>query len=82
MKRPDAAYLHRGQERIPLELALLEGDFGDGFEHWSASVHLELHDRVTLQGVLAGVVVHFQNGFLVRTGSPDGVALIRSEPTP
>ena len=80
MPRPTAAFLLRAGERIPLELTQMPGNFSDGHDHWSAGVRLERHDRFTVKDVHAGCVIHFENGFLVRSTNAGDVALFRSEP--
>ncbi len=78
-RRPTLALLIRAENTIPLELSPMEGDFKDGYEHWSAGITLEVHDQFTIKGLSGGVVIHFANGYLVRARAGD-VAMFRTEP--
>ncbi len=76
--RPTRALLIRGDSTIPLELAPMLGDFDDSYEHWRAGIRLECHDRLQFHEVRAGLVIHFDNGYLVT--AVEDVVVFRSEP--
>ncbi|WP_396902741.1 hypothetical protein [Mycolicibacterium sp.] len=78
-KRPQSAVIVREGRKIPLELTPQPGNFGDGYEHWSAGTRLEQDDRVHVTDLKGGVVIHFLNAHLARAHTGD-TALFRTEP--